>query len=164
MADIIRRKIHELEPNRSVSNVMALEDHLSDRLADNRLRTLLLSLFAATAIALVSLGIYGTISYLGRMRRREVGLRLALGAMPAQIVSRFLLQAMRITAFGCFAGLAIGFAASHLITGMLYGISNLDIVTYASVVALVFTVAATASLIPAIQAAKVGPTEVLREE
>jgi putative ABC transport system permease protein len=164
MADIIRRKIHELEPNRSVSNVMPLEDHLSDRLAENRLRTLLLSLFAATAIALVSLGIYGTIGYLARMRRREVGLRLAMGAMPAQIVGRFLLQAMRVTTFGCLAGVAFGLAISRLLTGMLYGVSNLDAVTYASVVALVVTVAATASLIPAIRAAKVDPTEVLREQ
>jgi len=164
MADTLRRKIHELEPNRSVSNVMPLEDHLSDRLAENRLRTLLLTLFAATAVALVSVGIYGTISYLGRLRRREVGLRLALGAMPSEIIALFLKQGMKVTAVGCLAGLGVGIATSRLLSGMLYGVSNLDAVTYASVIALIATVAATASLIPAIRASKVDPTEVLREE
>jgi putative ABC transport system permease protein len=164
MADTLRRKIHELEPGRAVSEVMPLEDHLSDRMAENRLRTLLLTLFAITAVALASLGIYGTISYLGRLRRREVGLRLALGALPAQIAGRFLLQGLRVTAAGCGVGVIVALSLSHLLTKMLYGVSNLDAVTYFAVVALILTVAGMASLLPAVRAARVDPTCVLREE
>ena len=164
MADTLRRKIHELEPARSVFKIMPLADHLSDRLAENRLRTLLLTLFAVTAVALVTLGIYGTISYLGRMRRREVGLRIALGALPTQIVRQFLVQGIKVTAAGCLAGVAFAIAMSHLLQGMLFGVTNLDATTYVTVVVAILAIAALASLVPAVRAARVNPTEVLREE
>jgi putative ABC transport system permease protein len=164
MADTLRRKIHELEPGRSVFNVMPLEAHLNDRSAENRFRTMLLSLFALTAVALVSLGIYGTISYMGRLRRREVGLRLALGALPSQIVARFLFQGVRVALLGSVAGVIFGIGMSRLLKGMLYGVTNLDVVTYSAVVSLILAVAALASLAPAIRAARVDPTDVLREE
>ena len=164
MADSLRRKIHELEPARSVFAVMPLEDHLDDHLAENRLRTILLTLFALTAIALVSIGLYGTISYLGRIRQREVGLRLALGALPRQIVGRFLLQSLRVTLAGAAIGLLIGAGMSRLLTGMLYGVSALDPATYGGVLMLTLLINAAASVLPAMRAAHVDPTQVLREE
>jgi putative ABC transport system permease protein len=164
MADTIRRRIHELEPARSISDVMPLEDHLSDRLAENRLRTILLTSFALTAISLVCIGLYGTINYLGRTRQREVGLRLALGALPRQIVGRFLVQGMRVTLAGCVAGLFLGAWMSRLLAGMLFGVSGLDPLTYGGVLLLTLLVAASASIIPAVRASRVEPTAVLREE
>jgi putative ABC transport system permease protein len=164
MADTLRRKIHELEPARSVFAVMPLEDHLDDHLAENRLRTILLTLFALTAMALVSIGLYGTISYLGRIRQREVGLRLALGALPRQIVGRFLLQGLRVTLAGAVIGLLIGAGMSRLLTDMLYGVSALDPATYGGVLMLTLLIAAAASVLPAMRAAQVDPTQVLREE
>jgi putative ABC transport system permease protein len=164
LADTIRRRIHELEPARSISDVMPLEDHLSDRLAENRLRTILLTSFALTAISLVCIGLYGTINYLGRIRQREVGLRLALGALPRQIVGRFLLQGLRVTLAGAVAGLLLGAAMSRLLAQMLYGVSALDPATYAGVLLLTLVVAAAASIVPAVRAARVEPTAVLREE
>ena len=164
MANTLRLKIHELEPARSVFEVMPLEDHLADRQAENRLRTLLLTGFAGTAIALVSIGLYGTISYLGKRRRREVGLRLALGALPGQIVRGFLLQGMRVVVVGCVAGVLLGAGLSRLLTGMLFGVSGLDPATYVGVVLLTLGVAAGASLGPALRAARVAPVVVLREE
>ena len=153
-----------LEPARSVFDLMPLDDHLSDRLAESRLRTMLLTLFAATAISLACVGLYGTISYLGRTRRREVGLRLALGALPGQIVGRFLLQGLRVSAAGCVLGLLLGAGLSRLIGGMLYEVSPLDPATYAGVLALALGVSLLASLLPAMRAARVNPTQVLREE
>ncbi len=164
MADTLRRKIHEVEPARSVFGVMPLVDHLADRQAENRLRTLLISLFAVAAIALVSVGLYGTISYLGRTRRREVGLRLALGAMPQQIVNRFLMQGLRVTLIGCARGLPAGAAFTRVLAGMLYGISSIDPMTYLGVVFLMIVVALLASVFPAIRAVQVDPTEMLREQ
>ncbi len=163
MATTLRVKVHELEPGRSVFNVMPLEDHLDDKLAENRLRTILLTLFATTAISLVCIGLYGTISYMGKVRQREVGLRLALGALPGQITRRFLMQGLRVTLVGCAVGLVLAAGLSRLLTGMLYGISFFDPVTYAGVLALTLLVAAVASFVPALRASRVEPTEVLRE-
>ena len=163
MATTLRVKVHELEPGRSVFNVMPLEDHLDDKLAENRLRTILLTLFATTAISLVCIGLYGTISYMGKVRQREVGLRLALGALPGQITRRFLMQGLRVTLVGCAVGLVLAAGLSRLLTGMLYGISFFDPVTYAGVLALTLLVAGVASLVPALRASRVEPTEVLRE-
>jgi putative ABC transport system permease protein len=164
MTETIRRRIHEIDPSRSVYAFAPLQDHLDDASVENRLRTTLLSLFAATAVALACIGLYGTLSYLARLRQREVGVRLALGALPSQIVRRFLAQGLRIAVLGCIAGLALGLALSRFLKGMLYGITALDPITYASVVGLILLVAAAASLIPAMRAARTDPVKVLRDE
>jgi len=164
MADAIRRRIHELEPARSVYAIMPLDRHLSDAFTENRLRTLLLSLFALTAVSLACIGLYGTLSYLGRLRQREVGVRLALGAPRQRILAGFLFQGLRVAALGCAAGLALSLLLSRFLRGMLYGVSALDPVTYAGVLALLLLVAALASLAPALRAAFLEPVNVLREE
>jgi putative ABC transport system permease protein len=133
-------------------------------MSDDRLRTLLLSMFAVTAMSLACIGLYGTLSYLGRLRQREVGVRLALGALRRQIAGRFLLQGLRATAVGCAAGLALAAALSHFLATMLYGVSAVDPATYLVVVLLILVVAAIASLAPAVRAARVEPVTVLREE
>jgi putative ABC transport system permease protein len=164
MADAVRRRIHELEPGRSVYAMMPLQAHLEESFSENRLRTRLLSLFALTAVSLACIGLYGTLSYLGRLRQREVGVRLALGALRRQIIARFLLQGLRATVAGCVAGLALALACSRFLTSMLYGVSAVDPATYAGVVIFVLLVAAVASLAPAVRAARVDPVRVLREE
>jgi putative ABC transport system permease protein len=164
MAQTIRRRIHEIEPARSVYAFAPLQEHLDEASSENRLRTMLLTIFAATAILLACIGLYGTLSYLGRLRQREVGVRLAMGAMRNQIVARFLLQGLRVAAIGCAAGLALGLGLSHFIRSMLYGVSALDPATYGGVVGLILVVAACASLIPALRASRVEPVQVLREE
>jgi putative ABC transport system permease protein len=164
MADAIRRRIHVLEPSRSVYAVMPLQEHLDDAFSENRLRTTLLTLFAATAVSLACIGLYGTVSYLARLRQREVGVRLALGAMRGQIVAAFVLQALRVVVAGCAAGLALGAGLTHLIAGMLFGISALDPATYSGVVLLILLVAALASLLPAVRVARIEPVRILREE
>jgi ABC-type lipoprotein release transport system permease subunit len=164
MAETIRRRIHELEPSRSVFGISSLQEHLDDASTENRLRTTLLSLFATTAVALACIGLYGTLSYMGRMRQREVGVRLALGALPSQIVARFLFQGLRAAAIGCFAGFALGLGLSRFLEGMLYGVTALDPTTYASVICLILLVATLASLAPAVRAASVEPVKVLRED
>jgi putative ABC transport system permease protein len=164
LAETIRRRIHELEPSRSVYAIMPLQQHLDDASTENRLRTTLLTLFAATAVSLACIGLYGTLSYLGRLRQREVGVRLALGALRTQIAGRFLMQGLRVAIIGCLAGLCLGIALSHFLKGMLYGITALDPTTYAGVICLILFVAALASLVPAIRAARIEPVRVLREE
>ena len=164
MASTVRRKIHELEPRRSVYDLTPLTDHISDAYAENRLRTVLLVCFAFTAIALASVGLYGTLSYLVNLRRREVALRMALGAVRSQVMGQFLGQGLAVSAIGCAAGLALAVSLGRLLAGMLYGVSIVDAATFGGVVAIVLAVAAVASLLPAIRAARLDPMQALREE
>jgi putative ABC transport system permease protein len=164
MAETIRRKIHEIEPNRAVFDVTPLEEHLSDAFAENRLRTVLLSFFAITAVSLACVGLYGTLSYLVNTRRREVGLRLALGAVRGQIVQQFLGQGLTVAMLAALAGLGLSLVFTRLLAGMLYGVSPTDPFTLTAVICLTLAVAAAASLIPAIRAALVEPMKVLRED
>jgi len=123
-----------------------------------------IAMLIVTAVLLACIGLYGTLNYLGRLRQREVGIRLAMGALRGQIAMRFLLQGMRVTLAGCIAGLLLSVAAGRMIGGMLYGISSLDRSTYVAVSLLTLTVAAIASLLPAWRAARVEPVQILREE
>jgi len=164
MAETIRQEIHEIEPARSVFDITPLTEHLDEAFAENRLRTVLLAFFAATAVSLACVGLYGTLSYSVNMRRREVGLRLALGALQGQIVKQFLLQGLGVSFLGCLAGSVLAAAFARVLSGMLYGVSPTDITTLSAVVLVVLLVAAVASLSPAIRAASVEPMQVLREE
>src|SRR5229473_3054515 len=164
MAKTLREKIHEIEPARSVFNIMPLEEHLDEAFAENRLRTVLLAFFAATAVSLACVGLYGTLSYSVSIRRREVGLRLALGALQGQIVKQFLLQGLGVALLGCVAGWVLAAVFGRVLSGMLYGVTSSDVPTLTAVVLLVLVVAAVASLVPAIRAARVEPMNVLRDE
>ncbi|MBV9302064.1 MAG: FtsX-like permease family protein [Acidobacteriaceae bacterium] len=164
MAEAVRHKIHQLDPSRSVFDISPLEQHLSDNLAEDRLRTVLLALFAVTAILLASVGVYGTLSYFVTLRKREVGLRLALGALRGQIVTQFLLKGLSVSMLGCAAGLCLAAAFSRGLTGLLYGVSTTDPQTWVTVVLLVLSVAALASFLPSIRAAQLEPMQVLRDE
>jgi ABC-type antimicrobial peptide transport system permease subunit len=124
----------------------------------------LLSFFALTAVSLACIGLYGTLSYLVNRRRREVGLRLALGALRGQIVQRFLGQGLAVAALAALAGLALSLVFTRLLAGMLFGVSPRDPITLTAVVLLTLAVASVASLIPAIRAALVEPMQVLRDE
>jgi putative ABC transport system permease protein len=164
MAATIRRKIHEIEPSRSVFDVKPLEEHLYEAFGENRLRTVLLSLFAFTAVALACIGLYGTLSYFVSVRRRKVGLRLALGALRNEIVWRFLSQGLGVAFLGCLAGLGMALAFTQVLSGMLYGVKAFDIATFGGVTVLILVVAAIASLVPSVRAARVEPMQVLRNE
>ncbi len=164
LAVALRKKIHQIQPTRSVFDVMPLEQELFESTAENRFRTLLLSLFAVTALSLAALGLYGTLSYLVSMRNREIGLRMALGALPRQIRARFLSQGVGVSLVGCVCGLCVAAALSRLLVGFLYGVSRLDVVTYLSVSLGVLAIAALASALPARRAAHLDPMQALRHD
>jgi putative ABC transport system permease protein len=164
MADTLRRAILQIEPSRSVFDLMPLQAHLSDAFAEGRLRTLLLTMFALTAVSLACLGLFGTLSYFVTVRRREIGLRLALGAVRKQIATRYLLQGLRVAAIGCACGLLLAAGAGRLLSGMLFGVSTFDAATFAGVTLLVLVVAGMAALIPALRASRTDPMNVLRDQ
>lgn len=164
IAGAVRRKLHELEPLRSVYEMAPLEERIEGAFAENRLRMVLLVLFAGTALSLACLGVYGTLSYAVGLRRREVGLRMALGALQSKIVLLFLLKALRVVGFACGVGLALSFAFTRLLSGMLYGVSPSDPITLFGAVVMVMAIAALAALLPARRAARVDPMIALRTE
>jgi putative ABC transport system permease protein len=160
----VRLKIKEIEPLRSVYNMSPLEEWIGDAFAQNRLRTVLLVSFALTALSLACIGLYGTLNYVVSLRRREVGLRLALGAPRRDIVGHYVLKGLHVIGPACVVGLALAAASGRFISGMLYGVSAYDPATLAAVVVIVVAVATLASLLPAAKAARVDPARVLRNE
>jgi len=164
IAETIRRRVHEIEPTRAVYELMPLEQRLDDTLAENRLRTILLSCFALTAVSLAAVGLYGTLSYIVNMRRREIGVRIAMGARRRTTVMLFLKQGIAVTAVGCVVGLWLSAAMGQGLAGMLFGVTPLDPSTFAAVIVLVIGIGALASVWPAVRAARVDPIQALRDE
>jgi len=161
---LLRARLKEREPLRAVYEIGTLQDRIDAAYAQNRIRTLLLLLFAVAALLLTCLGIYGTLSYSVALRQREVGLLLALGAYRRQIIVRFLLEALVVVGIACVAGVALTLGSSRLLSGMLFGVAPTDLTTLSSVVVLVVVVAVTAALVPATRAAMLDPMLTLREE
>lgn len=162
LAQTVRLKIKEIEPLRSVYDIAPLEERIDGTFAQNRLRTTVLVLFAVTALLLACVGLYGTLSYVVSLRRREVGLRLALGASRSGIIWQFLMQGLRVVGLACVCGLALSAAFTRVLGGMLYGVSPFDPFVLAGVVGIVLVIAALAALVPATRAALVEPMQVLR--
>jgi putative ABC transport system permease protein len=164
LAHTIRVAMRERDPLRSVYDLAPLEDRIGGAFAQNRLRTDVLSFFALTALALAGVGLYATLSYVVSLRRREVGLRLALGAMRTTIVRQFFAQGLKVIGIGCLTGVALSLTAGRLLEGMLFGVSPADATVMAAVIAIVMAVAIVGSLIPAVRASMIEPMRALRDE
>ena len=160
----VRQRLRELEPLRAVYNIAPLDEQIYGAFADERMRAVVLASFAAAALTLACLGLFGTLSYVLSLRRREVGLRMAVGARGGDIAAQFVGKTLRVVLVACAAGLALSFAFSRLLQGMLIGVSPTDLRTMVSVVALVVAVGILAALVPAVRAARIEPMRVLREE
>jgi putative ABC transport system permease protein len=162
--EAVRLKVKEREPMRAVYDIAPLEERIGETFTQNRFRTMLLVLFAATALSLACVGLYGTLSYVVSLRRREVGLRLALGAKRSDVIRQFLKQGLRVAGAASVCGVLLSLAFTRVLSGMLFGVSPFDPATLSSVVALVLGVAVGAALIPSMRAAFVDPVQVLRDE
>jgi putative ABC transport system permease protein len=164
VAAAVRARLNELEPLRSVYDFAPLDQQIGDVYATNRIRMWLLTVFATTSLALTCLGIYGTVSYVASLRRREVGLRIALGAVSSAIATQFLGKVLRVVSIACAAGLGLAYLSQRVLGGMLYGVAPSDPLTLVTVVVLVATMASAAAFFPAIRASRVEPMVVLRDD
>ena len=160
----VRARLNELEPLRSVYDFAPLDRRIGDVYAAQRMRTWLLTVVAAASLGLTCLGIYGTLSYVVSLQRREVGLRVALGALSRAILAQFLGKVFRVVGIACVAGITLSYAFARTLSGLLYGVTPSDPVTLLSVVVLVVAVAGAAALVPAIRATRVEPMRVLRDD
>jgi putative ABC transport system permease protein len=160
----VRRTVAEVDKDLAVTGVTTLRDVVEGSMEGYRFRTALLSGFAAVALLLAALGIYGVLAYFVSQRSRELGIRLALGAKPAQLFGHVVGQGIRPVAFGTAIGLAGAAAVTGLLRSLLFGVSAIDPGTYAAAVATLAVIAVSACLLPALRATRVDPLVALRDE
>ena len=154
----------QVEPELFAWETKTMERHLGIVLLPSRLSAFVLSLFAVLALVLAVVGLYGIVSYAVVQRRREVGIRLSLGAEGKDVVGLLLGAGLRLVAAGCGLGLVLGLATARLLDSLLFGIDALDPVTFLVFPGILLLTSALAALLPAAQARRVEPASVLRAE
>ena len=163
LANAIRSRIAEVDRDLPVTAVLTMDEVMSSSLSPRRLNAFFLAAFAAAALALASLGIYGVISYSVAQRKREIGIRRALGAHPADIFGLVVRHALRLTLSGMGIGLPAAFASTGLLSTLLFGTKPADPLTFGVICLLFPMVAIAASLIPARRAMRVDAQTALRD-
>ncbi len=160
----VRAEMRAVDPDQPVGRVQTMEEILSRAVARPRFNLTLLSAFAAVAVGLAAVGVYGVIAYLVSQRRNEIGLRMALGAQSGAVILYVLARGMTPVAAGMVMGVAGALAATRVLRSLLYGIGPADPVTFAFAALLLAAVALGACCVPARRATKIDPMEALRYE
>jgi putative ABC transport system permease protein len=160
----IRHALHDLDKDLPWYGIQTLPEMVSQSSREKRFVALLLALFAAVALALASVGIYGVVSYSVSQRTREIGIRMAFGAEVRNVLGMVLAEVSRLVCAGVAAGLLVAWALSRYLTSILYGVRATDLASYALAALLMTAVALLACLVPARRATKVDPMVALRYE
>jgi ABC-type antimicrobial peptide transport system permease subunit len=156
--------VAQVEPNQALHNLMTMEQRLVNTTTSRRLNTALLGSFAAVALLLAVVGIYGVMSCAVTQRRREIGVRMALGAQKRDVLGLIIHGGLRLTLLGVAIGLAGAFALTRYLSSLLFGIRPTDPVTFLGVAVALTGVALLACWLPARRATKIDPMEALRYE
>jgi putative ABC transport system permease protein len=164
VAAAVRQAVWSVDRNQPVSNIRTMGHVLAEEVAQRRIGMMLLAAFAALALLLASLGIYGVLSYAVAQRTQEIGIRMALGADRKDVLRMVVTDGIRLATAGIAIGLGVSFALTRLMAGLLFGISASDPRTLGAVTLLLIAVALIACYVPARRAAKVDPMIALRCE
>ncbi len=164
LEDAIRREIQAVDPDLPVFGVRSLRSSIADSLASRRFAMQVLGFFAATALLLAAIGIYGVMAYFVSQRVREIGVRMALGAQRGDVLKLVVRQGMILAGAGVVAGFVAALALTRLISGLLFGVSATDPITLAMFTILLAAVALLANYIPARRASMIDPMAALRYE
>jgi predicted permease len=164
MVGAIRQEMGEMDKNLPFYGVKTFNQYLGEGFAQPRFLTLLLGLFAALALALAAIGLYGLVSYSASRRTHEIGIRLALGAEKRDVLRLVVGQGFKLTLMGAVIGAAGALALTRFLSGLLYGVKPTDLPTFLAVMLILMAVALVASYIPARRATKVDPMVALRYE
>ena len=160
--EMLTQSVHRVDAELPVFGVRPMEDIMSTSMARRRFSVVLMSIFAALALFLAALGIYGVMAFVVGQRFQEFGIRRALGAQPRDILFLALRPGLILTCTGIIVGLAASIAVTHLMSSLLFGVSASDALTFATVPAVLAIVAVTACLIPATRATRISPAQSLR--
>ena len=164
MASSVRDAVWAVDRDQPVSKISTMEEILADSIVRQRFSMLLLGIFAALALILAAVGIYGVMSYSVAQRTHEIGIRLALGAQTSTVLKLALGYGLKLVVVGTLIGLVVAFGLTRLMSTLLFGISPTDPITFAGISLILISVALLASYIPARRATKVDPIVALRYE
>jgi predicted permease len=164
LAAPLRAELRRVDPSLPLSRVETTRAIAARALSGSRFQTLLTGLFAALALLLAAVGVYGVVSYTVAQRRHEIGVRVALGAQTRDVLRLVVGQGMRPVLAGVIVGLAASLAMTRLLEGLLFGVSATDPATFAATAAALAAVALAACLVPALRATRVDPTAALKHE
>jgi len=156
--------VHKVDPNLPITHMTTMDGLISDSVSPRRFSAVLVGIFAALALLLAAIGIYGVMSYTVSQRRQEIGLRMALGAQLTNVRRMILGQTLKLTLIGVGLGLGGAFVVARFLSSLVFGVGTYDPVTFLSVALLLIVVALTASYIPARRAMRVDPIVALRYE
>jgi ABC-type antimicrobial peptide transport system permease subunit len=163
-ADAIRRTVQDTHANFAVFRVMTLSDHLAEALGGERLTAALVSAAGGMALLLAIVGVYGVIAYGVARRRKEIGVRVALGAAPVDVVRLVVAEGLNVTLIGIALGTIAALGATQLLASMLYGVDPRDAATFTGAAVLLTVVALLAAWLPARRAVRLDPVTALRQE
>ncbi len=164
LAPTVRREIRALDGGIPIRNLRAMEDIVHESMAPTRWSMMLIGTFAAIALTLATLGVFGVLSYVVAQRTRELGIRVALGASPGALRRMVVGRGLRLAIAGIGIGLAAGLGVTRLMSSLLFGVSPTDPITYIGVAVILFAIASLASYLPARRATSVDPIQALRTE
>jgi putative ABC transport system permease protein len=161
-ASAIAREIQTLDRDQPVSDVRTMDQWLGRSLSQARFSSMLLAIFAAVALLLAAIGIYGVMAYAVTQQTSEIGIRLALGAQAGDILRMIVGGAVKLASFGLATGVALALALNRTVSSLLYATTSTDPMTFAAVVVVLGSVALLASYLPARRASRITPVEALR--
>jgi ABC-type antimicrobial peptide transport system permease subunit len=164
MAETLRKVAEKMDPELVVTPIITMEQMIDDSLLARRSPAILAAIFAGIALVLATVGTYGVLACAVSYRRREIGIRMALGALPEQIVRLFLNMGARLLLGGCILGLAVAWATGRAMQRFLFEVGSFSPLVMGGVSALMAGVVFTAIIIPAVRAAAVDPCETLRHD
>jgi putative ABC transport system permease protein len=164
LAAAIKREVWALDPQLSVTKVRTMDEVMGESFAERRFTMALRAIFAAVAIALAAMGIYGVMAFSVAQRTHEIGVRMALGARTVDLLRLVVGHGLALTLGGAAIGIAGAVALSRLMSSLLFGVTATDPATFAATAGLLIAVATAASVVPAVRAARTDPLRALRAE